>query len=74
MNDSKVLSFFYKEAIGRFWIDPEGSHCWHGNKCCFSNNQNREAFWHHPPNIAFSSSASRSLRCFIQETSQCGGH
>ena len=41
MNDSKVLSFFYKEVIGRFWIDPEGSHCWHGNKCCFSNNQNR---------------------------------
>ena len=41
------------EATGRFWIDPEGSHCWHGNRWCFSNDQNREAFWHHPPNMPF---------------------
>ena len=45
-----ILPSSYKEAIGRFWIDPAGSHCWHGNRWCFSNDQNREALWHHPPN------------------------
>jgi len=39
INDSREWSWSCKEAIGRFWIDPAGSYCWHGNRWCFSNGQ-----------------------------------